>query len=42
MSGDIIRLRETALTKSLAVIDEITAPALGIYSVYSLFDEFSQ
>ena len=41
MAGDVIRLRETALTKSLAVIDEITTPAIGIYSVYSLFDGFS-
>ena len=41
MSGDVIRLRETALTKSLAVIGELTTPAVGVYSVYSLFDGFS-
>lgn len=41
MAGDVVRLRETALTKSLAVVNEITTPALGIYSVYSLFDGFS-
>ena len=41
MAGDVIRLRETALTKSLAVIDEITTPAVGVYSVFSLFDGFS-
>ena len=41
MAGDVIRLRETALTKSLAVIDEITSPAIGVYSVYTLFDGFS-
>ena len=40
MAGDVIRLRETALTKSLAVIDELTTPVVGVYSVYSLFDEF--
>jgi polysaccharide export outer membrane protein len=41
MAGDVIRLRETALTKSLALIDEITTPAVGVYSVFSLFDGFS-
>lgn len=41
MAGDVIRVRETALTKSIALIDEITAPAIGLYSAYSLFDGFS-
>ena len=41
MSGDVIRLRETALTKSVAVINEITTPVLGVYSLYSIFDDFS-
>lgn len=41
MSGDVIRIHETPLTKSLAVINEITAPVLGIYSIYSLLDDFS-
>ena len=41
MAGDVIRLRETALTKSLAVINELTTPAVGVYSVYSLFEGFS-
>ena len=41
MAGDVIRLRETALTKSLALINELTTPAVGVYSVYSLFDGFS-
>ncbi len=41
MAGDVIRLRETALTKSFAVINELTTPAVGVYSVYSLFDGFS-
>ena len=39
--GDVIRLRETALTKSVAVINEITTPVLGVYSLYSIFDDFS-
>ena len=41
MAGDVIRLRETALTKSLEVINEVTAPAIATYSIYSLFDGFS-
>ena len=41
MAGDLIRLRETALTKSFAVLNELTTPAVGVYSVYSLFDGFS-
>ena len=41
MSGDVIRVRETALTKSVAVINEITTPVLGVYSLYSIFDDFS-
>ena len=40
MSGDVIRVRETPLTKSVAIIDEITAPMLGVYSVYSILDGF--
>ena len=42
MAGDVIRLRESALTKSLAVINELTTPAVGVYSVYSLLDGFSK
>ena len=41
MAGDVVRLRETPLTKSLAVINEVTQPAIGVYSVYALFDGFS-
>lgn len=41
MKGDIIRLRNNIVTKSLAVINEVTTPAVGIYSLFSLFDGFS-
>ena len=41
IAGDVIRVSETVLTKSLAVINEFTVPAVGVYSVYSLFDNFS-
>ena len=40
MSGDVLRIRETALTKSVAVIDEVTKPIVGVYTLYSIFDNF--
>ena len=39
-SGDIVRLRSSPLNKSFEVLNEITAPAIGVYSVYSLFNSF--
>ena len=41
ISGDVIRVRETALTKSVGVIQELTAPAVGLYSAYSIYNSFS-
>ncbi|WP_255441774.1 polysaccharide biosynthesis/export family protein [Synechococcus sp. M16.1] len=41
MAGDVIRIRETPLTKSVAVINELTTPVLGVYSLYSIFEDFS-
>ena len=41
MAGDVIRIRETPLTKSVAVINEITNPILGVYSLYSVFNGLS-
>ena len=41
MAGDIINLRQTFLTKSIDLINEITSPAVGIYSTYSLYERFS-
>ena len=41
MAGDVIRVRETPLTKSVAVINEITTPVLGAYSLFSIFDGFN-
>ena len=40
MSGDVIRVRETALTKTVSILDELTAPIVGVYSLYSIFDNF--
>ena len=36
MAGDVIRVNDSPLSATLNVFNEITAPALGIYSVYNL------
>ena len=42
MAGDVVRVRETPLTKSMAVLNEITTPIIGVYSLYSIFDGFNR
>ena len=42
MSGDVIRVRESPLSDTVKVLNEATAPAVGIYSVYSLLQGFRQ
>ena len=37
MAGDIIRIRDSALSASISVLNELTGPFVGVYSVYSLF-----
>jgi polysaccharide export outer membrane protein len=37
MAGDIIRVQESALSATVGVLNELTAPLVGVYSVYSLF-----
>jgi polysaccharide export outer membrane protein len=36
MTGDIVRVRDSALSASAGVLGEVTAPLLGIYSIYAL------
>jgi polysaccharide export outer membrane protein len=38
MAGDIIRIQESPLSATVTVLNELTGPAVGIYSVYSLFN----
>lgn len=38
VSGDIIRVQESGLSASISVLNELTGPFVGIYSVYSLFN----
>ena len=37
MSGDVVRVNDSILSAGVQVLNEITGPAVGIYSVYSLF-----
>ena len=37
MSGDVVRVNDSLLSAGVEVLNEITGPAVGIYSVYSLF-----
>lgn len=37
MPGDVIRVNNSPLSATVTVLNELTAPAVGIYSVYSLF-----
>ena len=38
MPGDLVRVNDSLASASLMVLNEITAPAMGFYSVYSIFD----
>ncbi|MGC6482616.1 MAG: polysaccharide biosynthesis/export family protein [Synechococcus sp.] len=42
ISGDVIRVRESPLSATISVLNEVVGPAVGIYSVYSLFNGFTQ
>ena len=41
MSGDLITVRESPLSATATVLNELTAPAVGIYSIYSIFNDFN-
>ena len=40
-TGDVVRVNESPLSATISVLDELTGPAVGIYSVYSLFRAFN-
>ncbi len=42
MAGDVVRVNESPLSATFTILNEITGPALGVYSIYSLFNEFQQ
>ena len=37
ISGDIIRVQESGLSASIGLLNELTGPFVGVYSVYSIF-----
>ena len=39
-SGDLIRVRDSLLSATTTILDEITAPAIGIYTMFSLIEGF--
>ena len=41
MAGDIINVNESILSAGIVVMNELTSPAVGIYSVYSIFNNFN-
>ena len=41
-AGDLIRVNESFLSGSASVLNELTGPFIGVYSVYSLFNDFTQ
>ena len=40
MDGDVVRINDSPFSATVSVLDELTGPALGVYSVYSLFRNF--
>lgn len=40
MPGDVVRVKESLASASIEFLNEITAPAVGLYSVYSIFGDF--
>ena len=40
MAGDVVRVNDSPFSATVTVISEITTPALGIYSIYNLFNSF--
>ena len=38
--GDVIRIQDSILSATTTVLDEITAPAVGIYTIFSLVEKF--
>ena len=40
MAGDVVRVNDSPFSAAVTVLDEITGPAVGVYSVYGLLREF--
>jgi len=42
MAGDVVRVNDSPLSATVTILNEITGPAVGVYSVYSLFNDFQK
>ena len=42
MPGDVVRVNESLVSASLEFLNEITAPAVGLYSVYSIYRDIQE
>jgi len=40
MAGDVIRVSDSPLSATVTVLNELSAPAVEIYSIYSLYNSF--
>ena len=41
-TGDLIRVQDSILSGSASVLNELTGPFIGLYSIYSLFNDARQ
>ena len=41
MAGDLITVTESPLSATTTVLNEVTAPLVGVYSLYSIFNNFN-
>ena len=39
MAGDVVQVNDSPISATLSVVNEITVPALGIYSIFNLFSD---
>jgi polysaccharide export outer membrane protein len=37
MTGDVVRVNNSALSATMEVLNDVSRPVVGIYSIYSLF-----
>ena len=40
-SGDLIRIQDSILSATTTILDEITAPAVGVYTIFSLIENLN-
>jgi polysaccharide export outer membrane protein len=41
MAGDLININQSIISAGATIIDEFTTPLLGVYSIYSIFNNFN-